>query len=125
MKFIRPLVAVCCVAVAAIASTSTPRAAQNRKLDFTLINKTGVTITELYVSPVNVNDWEEDVLGRDVLKNGERIDIQFARGENTCKWDLKMVDEDDDEGIWKNLDLCTINEITIMWENKKPTAIIK
>lgn len=125
MRLIRPFVVACCVAAVAILSASTPRAAQNRQLDFTLINKTGVTITELYVSPTNVNDWEEDVLGRDVLKNGERVDIQFSRGENTCKWDLKMVDEDDDEGIWKNLDLCKINEITIMWENKKPTAIIK
>jgi hypothetical protein len=125
MRFIRPAIMACCMAAVAIVSASAPRAAQNRQLDFTLINKTGVTITELYVSPTSVDDWEEDVLGRDVLKHGERIDIKFSRSENTCRWDLKMVDEDDDEGVWKNLDLCKINEIEIMWENKKPTAIIR
>lgn len=118
-------VAVCAVATAILSASAPSAAPQNRKLDFGLINKTGVVITELYVSPSDDDEWGEDVLGRDVLKNGERVDIEFSRKETTCKWDLKMIDEDKDEGVWENLDLCTINEITIMWENKKPTAIIK
>lgn len=127
MKCVKAVTAVCSLAaVIAMSSAAVATApAQNRKLDFTLVNKTGVTITELYVSPSDSNDWEEDVLGRDVLKHGERVDIEFSRKETTCKWDLKMVDEDDDEGVWEDLDLCRINEITIMWENKRPTAIIK
>jgi hypothetical protein len=127
MKFVKGLFVACgLAAVVAMSSTTASMApAQNQKLDFVLVNKTGVTITEIYVSPTKSDDWEEDVLGKDVLKNGERVTIEFARSEKTCKWDLKMVDEDDDEAVWKNLDLCTINELTIMWENKKPTAIIK
>jgi hypothetical protein len=113
-----------CLAAVAITSTAA-RASQGRNLDFTLINKTGVTIEEIYVSPSDDDKWGKDVMGRDVLKNGEKVDITFSRSEATCKWDLKIIDEDKDEGVWENIDLCKAEEITIMWENKKPTAIIK
>ena len=39
--------------------------------DFPLVNATGVTIDELYLSPVSVKDWQEDVLGVEVLEDGE------------------------------------------------------
>src|ERR1044071_5356635 len=41
------------------------------KQDFVLHNETGVEIHEVYVSPVTADDWEEDVLGKDPLPNGE------------------------------------------------------
>src|SRR5687767_10265148 len=47
-------------------------------LDFTLVNDTGLTINEFYVSPSNNDEWGEDVLGRDVLAHGERLDITFS-----------------------------------------------
>ena len=33
--------------------------------DFKLVNKTGYTIAELYVSPSKINNWQDDVLGKD------------------------------------------------------------
>lgn len=95
------------------------------KLDFTLVNKTGLTISELYVSPAHSTEWEEDVLGRDVLKHNESLEITFSRKEKTCAWDMKIVDEDDDEIVWENFDLCKAEEITLMYERGKPTARIK
>ena len=38
------------------------------KQNFTLVNQTGYDISEVYVSPANSSDWEEDVLGEDILK---------------------------------------------------------
>lgn len=95
------------------------------KQDFTLVNSTGLTINEFYVSPSDDDEWGEDVLGRDVLKNGEKVDITFSRSEKACKWDLKIVDADDDDIIWKGIDLCKYEEITLKYEGKKPTAILK
>ena len=113
-------------ALALVALTSVTSAApQNRKLDFTLVNKSTYTVVELYVSPTNDDEWGEDILGRDVLENGEKVAITFSRGEATCSWDLKIVDEDEDEVTWTKLNLCEANEITLMYENGKPTAIIK
>jgi len=94
------------------------------KQDFVLINKTGVTIVEFYVSPTTTNDWEEDVLGVDTLPPGEDVEITFEREETACKWDLKVVDKEGDSIVWTNIDLCKAEEITILFQNGKPTAQI-
>lgn len=98
---------------------------QNPKLDFKLVNKTGLTIVELYVSPAKDDEWGDDVLGLDVLKNGESADIEFSPKARICSWDLKIIDEDKDSVEWTNLNLCEANEITLMYERGKPTAVIK
>ena len=53
--------------------------------NFTLINKTGLTIDKVYVSPANDNSWGEDVLGRDTLANGGRsTSSSHAKKMNAC-----------------------------------------
>jgi hypothetical protein len=111
--------------IALATAASTPLVAQQSKLDFTLLNRTGVIISELYVSPDEADDWEEDVLGRDVLKHNDSVDIEFQRSEKSCDWDLKIKDEDGDEIEWDSLDLCAASHITLLYQNNKPTAIIK
>jgi hypothetical protein len=113
------------VALVAMWSASLGAAAQRKNLDFTLVNKTGVVVMEVYLSPTSDNEWGEDVMGDDILDDDEKVDIKFSSSETECNWDLKVIDEDDDEIVWTKLNLCTANEITLMWENKKPTAIIK
>lgn len=108
-----------------VTALSSPLVAQQSKLDFTLLNRTGVAIHELYVSPDEKDDWEEDVLGADVLKHNESLDITFSRSEKSCDWDLKIKDEDGDEIEWDSLDLCAASHITLLYQNNKPTAIIK
>ena len=122
-QLIKPLIAAALVLVAVAAVSAT--AAQRRNLDFTLVNKTGVDIMEVYLSPTSDNEWGEDVMGKDILESGQKVDITFSSAETECNWDLKVVDEDDDDIIWTKLNLCTANEITLMYEGKKPTAIIK
>jgi hypothetical protein len=39
-----------------------PSAVAQGKQDFSLVNQTGYDISEVYVSPANSSDWEEDVL---------------------------------------------------------------
>ena len=95
------------------------------KQDFTLVNKTGLTVSELYVSPSKADEWGEDVLGVDVLAAGAKVAISFHRSEKPCKWDLKIVDDDGDDVVWENIDLCKASEITLKYEGKVPTAIIK
>jgi hypothetical protein len=121
--FIKPLL-IAALALTAVASV-TVNAAQRRNLDFTLVNKTGIDIHEVYLNPTKVDTWGEDVMGKDILKSGEKVEITFSSSETECNWDLKIVDEDKDDIIWTKLNLCTANEITLMYEGKKPTAIIK
>ena len=104
---------------------SSPIAAKQSKLDFTLKNSTGLTIQEVFVSPDESDDWEEDVLGRDVLMNGESVDIEFARSEKSCDWDLKIKDAGGNEVEWDSLDLCVAAHIELKYAGGKATAVIK
>ena len=93
------------------------------KQDFTLVNKTGYILSELYVSPAAAQDWEEDILGKDILDDGETVDISFDRVVKTCKWDLKVVYEDDDSSaVWSAIDLCAVSRITIKYNRSTDTT---
>lgn len=85
------------------------------KQNFTLVNKTGYTLDKVFVAPSKSDSWDEDVMGRDVLGNGETVDIDFDRSETTCKWDLKVVYDDNTSAEWDNFDLCETNKITIKY----------
>ncbi|MGC2855443.1 hypothetical protein ACM64Y_08210 [Novispirillum sp. DQ9] len=93
--------------------------------DFRLTNKTGYQINEIYVSSAKTDDWEEDVMGRDALPNGDYVDIEFSKGERSCKWDLKAVYDDGEEAIWYDFNLCEIRKITLRYNDKtgETTAI--
>jgi hypothetical protein len=124
MKRIKFAILACALAAVSLTS-SVAASSQRRVLDFTLVNSTKYTILELYVSPTNDDKWGEDVLGEDILKPGEELEISFSRGETTCMWDLKIVDEDKDEVEWEKFNLCEASEITLKYENGKATAIVK
>lgn len=98
-------------------------AAAEAKQDFELVNKTGYDISHVFVSPTKSNDWEEDVLGKDVLEDGDAWDIKFSRAEKSCKWDLKVVYADDSSSaVWGGIDLCKVARITIHYNRKNDTT---
>ena len=80
---------------------------------------------EVYVSPTLDGNWGEDVLGRDIVRPGQRIELAFSRPEPTCRWDLKIVNEDNVKFEWQKFNLCEITEITLKNQNGKPTALVK
>src|SRR5437879_1477794 len=72
-------------------------AQQGAAQDFTLVNKTGVEIHKVYISPHDKDDWEEDILGKDTLPNGDNVDIKFHRSETAENWDLRVEDSKGNE----------------------------
>jgi len=114
MKFKMLAAAVMAAGLALLAPSAADAARQN----FTLVNNTGYTIKEVYVSTTNTNSWEEDVLGQDELDNDSSVDITFPHHAGGCYWDLKVVYDDDSDAYWKNFNLCTISEITISYNRK-------
>jgi|CXWL01.1.fsa_nt_gi hypothetical protein len=93
--------------------------------DFVLINRTGYDIDEVYVALPNQKDWGEDIMESDTLDNGQRVTIQFSHKEKECNWDMRIVFSDGEEAIWEDFDLCTVSEITLRYEGKRPTATFK
>jgi hypothetical protein len=88
------------------------------KQDFLLHNKTGVEIHSLYVSPHSTNDWEEDILGKDTLADGDSLKITFEDREKHVHWDLKVTDKDGNSLEWEDLNLVEIDEVTLHWDAK-------
>ena len=81
--------------------------------DFTLINNAKYNIFKVYVSPSAVDDWQEDILGDEVLMKGEQVNITFDRGETATLWDLRVVDENEKTHTWKNINLKKISTVTL------------
>jgi len=95
------------------------------KQDFILHNQTGVEIHEVYVSPVSADDWEEDVLGKGTLPDGESIKITFNDREKHVHWDLKVVDGKGNSIEWHDLNLIEIEELTLHYKDGKAWTDVK
>ncbi len=81
--------------------------------DFTLVNASGTTILELYVSHVSENTWGADILGRDILPAGESTPIVFPDPEpGICTYDIKVTVQGGGEGKLEAVNLCTIGTVT-------------
>jgi hypothetical protein len=118
----RSLVLLCPLA---LALTAVPARADN-PLDFTLKNRLGVTIREVYVKPHQVQGWEEDVLGTSVLSDGRNVNIRFDDGQERRGdlWDLKVVTADGQTYTWTNpgFRLAQLREITVYLSQGRPMA---
>jgi hypothetical protein len=111
--------------VAALA-LAPPVLAQEAKQDFTLINKTGYALNEAYLAPADSDEWQEDFLGKYQLDDGDAKKIHFSPKTKTCKWDLKVVyTEDNSKVVWHNIDLCTVDRITLFYNRKNDTTSAK
>lgn len=90
--------------------------------DFTLVNKTGVEIYALYVAPHDVDDWGDDILGRDTLEINGTLDITFSRKEKATFWDVRIEDKDGNFIVWDSLNLTAIDTLTLFYSKGKATA---
>ncbi len=113
------------LALCAVALLTASIAFAQGKQDFTLHNETGVEIHELYVAPHDSDNWEEDVLGRDTLPDGESVEITFARKEKAKLWDIKIVDGEENSVEWESLNLLEIAEVTLHKKGDKVWATVK
>ena len=114
------------LALAVIAMFVTATAfARAGKQDFVLHNATGVEIHGVYVSPVTTDEWEEDVLGKDTLPDGESVKITFDDRDKHAHWDLKVVDGKGNSIEWHDLNLVEISEVTLHYKEGKAWADVK
>lgn len=86
--------------------------------DFSLVNRTGYQIDEVYVSRTSSRQWGNDIMGRDALDDGQGVNVTFTAPDGVCNWDLKVKYNDGDEATWKSLNLCSISKVTLFWDKK-------
>lgn len=96
----------------------TPATALAGDADFTLINRTGYAIAEVYLAPANQKNWGRDRLGRSVLDNGRSKLFTFSDSAN-CMQDIQVVFDDDGSNVvWEDIDLCELHKITLRYNRK-------
>ncbi len=87
--------------------------------DFTLVNKTGYAINEVFISPSQKKNWGTDRLGENQFLNGQARKFKFGDTKN-CRQDIKVVFTDDDSEIeWEDINLCEVNKITLKYNKRK------
>ena len=116
MLFRRPLLA----ALLALA-TAAPAAAQTADPSFNLVNRSGETINEIYVSPVSQPNWGRDWLGADVLPNGRSFPVRISPGAG-CRQDIRVVYADGRPEERRNVDTCAIAEMVFAPGGAGPQA---
>lgn len=90
--------------------------------DFTLINKTGVEIHAVFLSPSDQNEWGNDILGEDTLADGEKATITVNAEADVALWDLKVTDPDGNAIVWHKLNLLKISALTLHYNAKSGEA---
>lgn len=107
--------------VSTLASLMVSASALAGDADFTLLNRTGVALREIYISPANRDSWGNDRMGDGILDNGKSRLFKFS-DKSACKQDLKVVfDDDSGDVVWKGFDLCEIDKVTLKF-NKSTRA---
>ncbi len=99
------------MAGALLAAAFSATAAWAAPQDFTLKNRTGHVIVTLNVSPSSSNQWGPDILGREVLANGEDAEVTFDRDEDHCDYDIRVTYDDGTENDERGINLCETTEV--------------
>jgi len=91
--------------------TQTVSAGQDRNV--VVINQTGRTIWSIYGSRTTTNSWEEDILGPNVLNNGQSVRINFNDGTGACMFDFKFVFPNGQSIEHYGVNVCTTATYTV------------
>lgn len=100
-------------APAAAAPAAAAEAAGVAEVKFNLKNATSFTLTHLYMSPAASNDWDNDILGDQVVDAGETAEVSIDDGVESCMYDLRADFDDGDAIDVRGVDVCKIEGTTV------------
>jgi hypothetical protein len=106
-----------------VPAASTPEVWAQAAHRLTVVNKTGVEIHALYITPHNAGDWGGDILGVDTLPQNDGVEVTFSRKERAKFWDLRIEDGNGTFIEWENLNLLEIKSVVLYYKNGKATAV--
>lgn len=96
--------------------------ASNPELDFTLVNKTGYDIKEVFVGASGTGNWtnEDEVLKGRTFANGNSLDLKFSPKATAEYWDVKVTWADGSGSEeWLKLKLTEIEKATLVYDRAK------
>ena len=99
------------LALALLAVSTMSASALDRRVQIN--NRTSYDIIEFYASNTGTSDWQEDILGNDILPSGSSVMINIDDGSGYCKFDFLAVFEDGDQVVQPDNNVCEISTFTI------------
>ncbi len=78
----------------------------------TIKNRTGWTMLRFFASDASTDDWEEDILGDDVLENRQNVRINIDDGSGACEYDFKAEFTNGEELTRFGVNVCEVSEYT-------------
>lgn len=87
------------------------RAAPSQAIaDFRLVNRSGRTIQQLFVSAATEQSWGADRLGQNVLPNGRSFTVTLPR-DGTCVYDIRVVYDNNTAAEKRRVNTCEVNDV--------------
>ena len=88
-----------------------------QETSFLLINGTGYPISQMSVSPADLNFWTPNVLNPPPIKAGERRQVRFNAPTSYCQADMKIGFADNGApAVWQGLNLCNLTKIRLVYD---------
>jgi hypothetical protein len=117
-KIIRKVIAGCGITLVVLAcqvlSAGTAEAQKGRRSSVVFVNSSSWDIYALFLSPSASDYWGPDQLGDAILRSGQRYTLTDIR----CGiYDIKLVDEEEDECVLTELDICGSERLLITDED--------
>jgi hypothetical protein len=81
-----------------------------------IVNNTGYDIYFLYVSPTESDEWGEDILGDEILKNGSTFTYRLPKPLSTYNV-YDFLAEDKDEDLYIKMEISVVNNVQIVFTN--------
>jgi hypothetical protein len=97
------------LALAALLLAGVRPAAAQGDPSFNLVNRSGQTIQELYVSSADVNTWGQDLLGNNVLESGRSFPVRLPTGQ--CTNDIRVVFAGGRSEERRATNTCQVNDV--------------
>jgi hypothetical protein len=71
-----------------------------------LINNTREPIAEIYVSEDHAGDWQEDLLGSELLLPGKSVSVDIEDRNGNCRVDVKTVFDNGSDLVNRGVNTC-------------------
>ena len=83
-------------------------------LTFDVVNNTGVTLVDVFVTPAETNNWGNDILPNNLFENGSTISVTIpATYGSTCMFDMKITDGAGGHITFSGIDACKLITLQI------------
>jgi len=108
------------LATSLLLAGAVPALAQGGDPSFSVVNRSGQTIEQLYVSSAQENSWGQDRLGRNTLSNGRSYAVRLPAGQ--CVNDIRVVYQGGRAEERRGVDTCPLNEVVFGTQGAPPQA---